>query len=59
MKRILSNLLFLLSFSLAYPQNVKKPADFVNVFTGTSNSRWMMNPGPALPLGMVKLGPDN
>jgi predicted alpha-1,2-mannosidase len=33
--------------------------DHVDVFTGTSNSRWGVGPGPALPFGMVKLSPDN
>jgi predicted alpha-1,2-mannosidase len=33
--------------------------DRVDVFAGTSNSRWMLGPGPSLPNGMVKLGPDN
>jgi predicted alpha-1,2-mannosidase len=37
----------------------KKPTDYVDVFTGTSNSRWMLFPGPTLPFGMVKLSPDN
>lgn len=37
----------------------KQPVDYVNVFTGTSNSRWMMFPGATLPFGMVKLSPDN
>jgi predicted alpha-1,2-mannosidase len=37
----------------------KKPIDYVNVFTGTSNSRWMMFPGATLPFGMVKLSTDN
>ncbi|MBV9035215.1 MAG: hypothetical protein JO182_12055, partial [Acidobacteriaceae bacterium] len=35
------------------------PADEVNLFTGTSNSRWMLFPGPTLPFGLVKLSPDN
>lgn len=35
------------------------PADYVNVFSGTSNSRWMLFPGPSMPFGMVKLSPDN
>ncbi len=26
---------------------------------GTSNSRWMLFPGPTMPFGMVKLSPDN
>lgn len=37
----------------------KQPADYVNVFTGTSNSRWALFPGPTVPFGMVKLSPDN
>jgi len=35
------------------------PVDAVNVFTGTSNSRWMLFPGATLPFGLVKLSPDN
>lgn len=35
------------------------PADLVNVFTGTSNSRWMLFPGATVPMGLVKLSPDN
>lgn len=31
----------------------------VNVFTGTSNSRWMQFPGATVPMGLVKLSPDN
>ncbi len=33
--------------------------DLVNVFTGTSNSRWMMTPGACQPFGLVKFSPDN
>jgi putative alpha-1,2-mannosidase len=33
--------------------------DLVNVFTGTSNSRWMQFPGATVPMGLVKLSPDN
>jgi len=36
-----------------------QPVDRVNVFTGTSNSRWMLFPGACLPHGMVQLSPDN
>lgn len=50
-------LIFTLAIQLSYSQ--KKPVDYVNVFTGTSNSRWMLFPGPSLPFGMVKLSPDN
>ncbi len=37
----------------------KQPIDYVNPMIGTSNSRWMVFPGPAMPFGMVKLSPDN
>lgn len=37
----------------------KQPVDYVNPFTGTSTSRWMIFPGAAMPSGMVKLSPDN
>jgi predicted alpha-1,2-mannosidase len=40
-------------------QQLRTPVDYVNVFTGTSNSRWMLFPGATLPFGMVKLSPDN
>ncbi len=35
------------------------PADYVDVFTGTAHSRWMIAPGPWMPFGMVKISPDN
>lgn len=50
-------LISLLTFTLGQAQ--KNPTDYVNVFTGTSNSRWMLFPGPSMPFGMVKLSPDN
>ncbi|MGB7761499.1 MAG: GH92 family glycosyl hydrolase [Bryobacteraceae bacterium] len=34
-------------------------AELVNVFTGTSNSRWMQFPGATVPMGLVKMSPDN
>lgn len=37
----------------------KEPVDYVNPMIGTSGARWMLYPGPCLPLGMVKLSPDN
>ncbi|HMI03859.1 MAG TPA: GH92 family glycosyl hydrolase [Pedobacter sp.] len=37
----------------------KEPIDYVDPFIGTSNSRWMLFPGPTMPNGMVKLSPDN
>ncbi|HEY1786737.1 MAG TPA: GH92 family glycosyl hydrolase [Verrucomicrobiae bacterium] len=35
------------------------PSDYVDVFTGTAHSRWMIAPGPWMPFGMVKIAPDN
>ncbi len=35
------------------------PVDDVDVFMGTSNSRWQLFPGPTLPFGLVKFSPDN
>ncbi len=40
-------------------QATSQPVDYVNVFTGTSNSRWMLGPYAGVPYGMVQLGPDN
>ena len=37
----------------------KEPVDYVDVFVGTSNSRWMLGPYASVPYGMVELGPDN
>ena len=46
-------------FHPAFSQNNRNPVDYVNVFTGTSNSRWMLGPYAGVPYGMVQLGPDN
>jgi len=35
------------------------PSDYVDVFTGTAHSRWMIAPGPWMPFAMVKIAPDN
>lgn len=43
--------------SQSFPK--RQPVDQVNVFTGTSNSRWMLFPGACLPHSMVQLSPDN
>ena len=51
-----------LLLTAAQPQGispVKDPVNAVNVFTGTSNSRWMLFPGATTPMGMVKFSPDN
>ena len=57
MKKIYVAICTILWVQLAISQ--KLPSDYVNVFTGTSNSRWMLFPGPTMPFGMVKLSPDN
>jgi len=59
MRRTVMFVIIFFFYISCFSQTSKQPVDYVNVFTGTSNSRSMMNPGPALPLGMVKLGPDN
>jgi predicted alpha-1,2-mannosidase len=37
----------------------KQPVDYANPMIGTSESRWMLNPGASMPFGMVQLSPDN
>ena len=37
----------------------KQAVDYVDPLLGTSESRWMLNPGATLPFGMVQLSPDN
>jgi len=41
------------------PAKLREPADWVDPILGTSQSRWMLYPGPSMPFGMVKLSPDN
>lgn len=51
-----------LSFSLlttVVSAKTKEPVDYVDMFIGTSNSRWMLGPYAQEPFGMVQLGPDN
>jgi predicted alpha-1,2-mannosidase len=38
---------------------IKQPVDYADPLMGTSESRWMLNPGATLPFGMVQLSPDN
>lgn len=37
----------------------KQPVDYADPLLGTSESRWMLNPGATMPFGMVQLAPDN
>ena len=41
------------------PQRMQTPADYVDTRMGTGHSRWMIAPGPWMPMSMVKLSPDN
>lgn len=41
------------------PAPLQEPCDYVDLLMGTGNSRWMFKPGPALPLSMVQISPDN
>ncbi len=41
------------------PAKLREPVDWVDPILGTSQSRWMLYPGPSMPFGMVKLSPDN
>ena len=43
----------------ANAETVREPVDYVDMFIGTSNSRWMLGPYAQVPFGMVQLGPDN
>lgn len=47
------------SFHFTIAQDKYDPIEYVNMFTGTSNSRWMLGPYAGVPYGMVQLGPDN
>ncbi len=61
MKHILFYLLISCSVLLdnSFGQINREPVDYVNMFTGTSNSCWMLGPYAGVPYGMVQLGPDN
>lgn len=46
-------------YGIALFAQEKRPIDYVDVFMGTSNSRWMLGPYATMPYGMIQLGPDN
>ena len=58
-KFILFWIAFITISNISFSQTLHNPVDYVNVFTGTSNSRWMLGPYAGVPYGMVQLGPDN
>jgi len=49
----------LLTLLLAATAAVAAPVDRVKPMAGTSNSRWQLFPGATVPMGMVKMSPDN
>ncbi len=58
-KSPLSVILLLVLILSTPPVISQEPVDYVDPFIGTSVSRWMLFPGPAMPFGMVKLSPNN
>ena len=60
MKATTVYLLFIFSvFFLATNAQQKEPVDYADPLLGTSESRWMLNPGATMPFGMLQLSPDN
>src|SRR5690349_20423582 len=57
-KNIFLSLLLAACILPAHAQ-VKEPVDYADPLLGTSESRWMLNPGATMPFGMVQLSPDN
>ena len=51
--------IFIITSLSIFGQTNRQPVDYVNMFTGTSNSRWMLGPYAGVPYGMIQLGPDN
>lgn len=43
-------------FTTLVSAGTKEPVDYVDMFIGTSNSRWMLGPYAQEPFGMVQLG---
>ncbi|TCC93614.1 glycoside hydrolase family 92 protein [Pedobacter frigiditerrae] len=58
LKKLPFFLLMLFSALTLYAQQ-KEPVDYADPLLGTSESRWMLNPGATMPFGMVQLSPDN
>ncbi len=58
-KSLLTPALFCTALLAANAQQKKLPVDYADPLLGTSESRWMLNPGATMPFGMVQLAPDN
>ncbi|TQO38439.1 putative alpha-1,2-mannosidase [Arenibacter algicola] len=41
------------------PEKNVRLSDYVDQFMGTSGSRWMIAPGPWMPMAMMKIAPEN
>jgi len=62
MQKLLKNagIMFILNLIvLSSDAQKKQPVDYADPLMGTSESRWMLNPGTSLPFAMVQLSPDN
>ncbi|SHI79841.1 alpha-1,2-mannosidase, putative [Tangfeifania diversioriginum] len=59
MKHLLLILFLVFSLGADCLAQQKQPVDYADPLMGTSESRWMLNPGSTLPFGMVQLCPDN
>ena len=61
LRHIITTLLFaaIISPLTVVAKERKSAVDYVDMFIGTSNSRWMLGPYVQEPFGMVQLGPDN
>lgn len=61
LRHIIATLLFVAIISplTVVAKERKSAVDYVDMFIGTSNSRWMLGPYAQEPFGMVQLGPDN
>ncbi len=58
MKKIIVSLICSCFLITVFAQS-KQPVDYADPLLGTSESRWMLNPGATMPFGMVQLAPDN
>lgn len=58
LKKLFFFLLMLCPILMVFAQQ-KEPVDYADPLLGTSESRWMLNPGATMPFGMVQLSPDN
>jgi predicted alpha-1,2-mannosidase len=58
MKKIIGSLICS-CFLIKVSAQSRQPVDYADPLLGTSESRWMLNPGTTMPFGMVQLAPDN